>query len=61
MIIDTFDWWFSFSCSGYSRTVKFLIENGSDIHAKNNDGDTPIVLAAQFRHNGSICFEVFQF
>ena len=36
--------------SGQANAVKALLQAGADLHAQNNDGDTPLILAARMGH-----------
>jgi len=41
---------FSAALNGHLEIVKFLIESHADINAANNDGDTPLKVAASRGH-----------
>ena len=36
--------------------VKLLLDNGADINAKSNDGDTAIIKASQYGHKETVSF-----
>ncbi len=42
------------SRNGNTEAVKQLLEAGTDVNAKNNFGDTPLMLAARYGHNETV-------
>lgn len=45
MLYTFFDFWHLFVILGHDKIVHLLIENGADIEIKDDDGNSPLLLA----------------
>lgn len=44
--MQTFKWFGSILNLGHTNVARILIEHGADVNVKDNDGSTPLILAA---------------